>query len=63
MEIDTNDIIHVKQAEINNSDCFMIYNYHNLDCRGYVRAISFNELCEAIAKQFAKDGVIPGRDE
>ena len=63
MEIDTRDIIHVKSSEIDNSDCFMIYNYANSDCRGYVRAISFNELCEAIAKRLVKDGVIPGGDE
>lgn len=63
MTIDTNDIMRIDAGEVTNCDSIIIHNFINHDCKGYIREISFEELCKAIAKQLVKDGVIPGGDE
>lgn len=63
MTIDTNDIIGIDASKVTDCDKFIIHNFTNPDCKGYIREISFEELCKAIAKQLVKDGVIPGGDE
>jgi hypothetical protein len=60
MTIDTNDIISTDAGKITDCDNFIIHNYVNHDCKGYIREISFEELCKAVAKQLVKDGAIPG---
>ena len=63
MIIDSDDIRYIDSTKLIDSDCFVIFNYANPECKGYVRAISFDELCKVIAKQLVKDGAIPGGDE
>lgn len=63
MTFDSEDIRHIDASKVIDSDHFVIYNYTNPECNGYLRAISFEELCKVIAKQLVKNGVIPGGDE
>ena len=60
MTIDTDDIISIGADKVTDCDSFIVHNYVNLDCKGYIREISFEELCKAVARQLVKDGVIPG---
>lgn len=63
MTFDSDDIRSIDASKVVDSDHFVIYNYADPECKGPLRAISFEELCKAVAKQLVKDGVIPGGDE
>ena len=63
MTIDSENITYINADKLHICDNFVVYNPANLACGGHIRAISFKELCKAVAKQLVKDGVIPGGDE
>lgn len=63
MTIDTNDIRYINADKVHACDNFVVYNFIDPECKGAIRAIPFEELCKAVAKQLVKDGVIPSGDE
>ena len=63
MTFDSEDIRHIDASEVLSSDSFVMYNCTDPDFKGCIRAVPFEELCRAVAKQLVKDGVIPGGDE
>lgn len=50
MILDSDDIRYIDKTKLVDNDCFVIFNYADPECKGYVRAISFDELCKAVAK-------------